>query len=436
MPRTPSGPTSLLPGRFLRSLQRDPIPFFKQLTSEFGDAVQFFIGPQKLVLFNHPDLIRDLLVTQAHSFHKSRAIHRSKIILGEGLLTSEGETHTRQRRLVQPAFHPDRIASYADVVISETVKGCARWRDGEVLDIHREMMRIALSVVSKTLFGARIEGEADEVGAALTELVDLFPRLVNPFANFLLKLPLPTTRRLKQAVERLDRTIYAIIAERRRAGDDRGDLLSMLLLASDAESGAGGMTERQLRDEVMTLFLTGLETIANALAWTFYQLARRPEVIHEIRHEIGDNPRDLGQLAHTRMVFAESMRLFPPVWAVSRYALEDVSIGGWLVTRHAFALTCLAVTHRDPRWWRDPDSFDPSRFKTPLAHPKFSYFPFGGGARGCIGEGFAWMEGVLILAKVVQAWDLTLIQHDVSPHASITLRPKNGIRLRVSRRIN
>jgi len=317
-------------------------------------------------------------------------------------------------------------------MIERSLRTCARWRDDEVIDVHQEMTRTALSIVAAALFGAEVDDAADDIGSALTDLVDLFPRLLNPLADLLLWLPIPKTRRLKRAVERLDRTINAIIDSRRSDADDRGDLLSMLLCVRDAEGDA--LTATQLRDEVMTLFLTGLETVANALAWTWYQLGQNPGIVSEMQREIGTGTPEYVRLPYTRMVFAESMRLFPPVWAISRVALEPVTVGDWHVPRDALAVVCFAVTHRDARWWREPSRFDPLRFVQPATHPKFAYLPFGAGARGCIGEGFAWMEGVLALATIAQRWHLESYPHAVVPQASITLRPKGGIRLRVRRR--
>jgi cytochrome P450 len=422
-------------------LQRDPIPFFTKLASEYGDASQFHVGPQQIFFFNHPDLIRDLLVTQHRSFHKSRVLQRSKIIFGEGLLTSEEELHRRQRRLAQPAFHRERIARYAEVMIERASR--LTWAEGEVLDIHQEMMRLTLSVVAKTLFDADVDQDADEIGAALTSLVDLFPTLMNPFANLLRKLPFPQTIRFRRSLERLDRTVYGIIDERRKSGEDRGDLLSMLLMAVDEEGDGGGMTDQQLRDEAMTLFLAGHETTANALAWTWYLLSLNTEAAdamhRELRDVLGDRlptPADYARLPYTEMVVAESMRMFPPAWAVSRLAIEDAMIGEWLVPRGAVVVAAQAVTHRDPRWFPDPSRFDPLRF-TPEAkasRPKLAYFPFGAGPRICIGEGFAWMEAVLIVATIAQRWKFELLARDVKSQASITLRPKGGIEMKVKQR--
>ncbi|HJQ36775.1 MAG TPA: cytochrome P450 [Thermoanaerobaculia bacterium] len=435
MAEIPHGSHSIIPFRYLRVMQRDPIPFLTRLARDYGDAVQFQVGPQRLVLFNHPDLIREVLVARPHSFHKSRVMQRAKIILGEGLLTSERELHQRQRRLAQPAFHRDRIARYADVMIERAAAARERWRAGETIDVHHEMMRLTLSVVAKTLFDAEVEGEEDEIGGALTSLIDLFPMLINPFSTYLRRLPVPSTLRFRKAIARLDRTIYGIIEERRASGEDRGDLLSMLLLAQDEEGDGGGMTDKQVRDEAMTLFLAGHETTANALAWTWYLLGQHPEIADEMRSVIGDRlptAADYPRLQFVEWVLAESMRLYPPAWGISRLAIEDVSIGGWDVPRDSVVVVSQAVTHRDPRWWTESDRFDPRRFAPEMKRPKFAYFPFGGGSRVCIGEGFAWMEGVLLLATLAQRWRLEPVSREVQAQASITLRPKGGIRMRLS----
>ena len=443
MTAIPIGPRSIIPYRFLRTMQRDPIPFFTRIAAEYGDAVQFQVGRQTIILVNHPDLVRDLFVTKHRSFHKSRVLQRSKIILGEGLLTSEEEFHKRQRRLAQPAFHRDRIARYAEVMVQRADAMRASWRDGQTLDMHREMMRLTLSVVAKTLFDAELGGEDEEIGRALTTLIDLFPLLMNPLSTKLRKLPIPSTFRFRGAIRRLDQTIYGIIEERRASGEDRGDLLSMLLLAQDVEGDGGGMSDKQVRDEAMTLFLAGHETTANALAWTWYLLAQHPEVANEMYRVIdevlgGELPtaNDYPRLQYVEMVLAESMRLYPPAWAVSRLAIEDVDLGGYSIPRDAVVVASQAVLHRDPRFWDQPARFDPMRF-TPdakAARPKYAYFPFGAGPRLCIGEGFAWMEGVLILATIAQKWSMELLSHNVKPKASITLRPAGGIKVRLASR--
>lgn len=434
----PPGPRSWIPGANLRALQYRPLDFLAGLARDYGDAAHFRIGPQQMFFFSDPELVREVLVTRNASFMKGLALQRTKVVLGEGLLTSEGELHRRQRRLAQPAFHRQRIQRYAEVMIERAARTRERWRDGEELDVAHEMMRLTLAVVAKTLFDADVDDEADEIGTSLTELLLMFPLLVHPLSNFLRKLPLPQVRRFDRALARLDRTIYTIIEERRRSGEDRGDLLSMLLLAQDEEGDGGTMTDTQVRDETMTLFLAGHETTANALAWTWYELARNPEVERALQRELDavlgaslPEPADYAKLPYTEMVIAESMRLHPPAWGVGRYALEDVPIGKWTVPRKGLVIVSPYVTHRLPRLWPDPDRFDPLRF-TPeqkQSRPKLAYFPFGAGPRVCIGESFAWMEGVLILATLAQRWRF-VGDRDVLPQALVTLRPKGGMRMR------
>jgi cytochrome P450 len=384
-------------------------------------------------------MIKDVLVTHAHKFEKGRGLQLAKRLLGEGLLTSEGDFHRRQRRLAQPAFHRQRIMSYGKVMVECADRIAERWRDGIVFDVAPEMSRLTLSIVGKTLFDADVESEAAEIGEALTETIRIWRMSTLPFGEWLEKLPLPSTRRFKAARARLDATIYGFIEEHRAAGVDRGDLISMLLLARDAEGDGGGMTDEQLRDEAMTIFLAGHETTANALIWTWFLLAQNPDVeaclLGELKRVLsGRNPtvEDLPQLAYTEMVLAESMRLFPPAWIIGRRALQDYDVASYVIPAGSLVLTSQYVMHRDPRYFPNPDRFDPMRWSPEIraTRPKFSYFPFGGGPRLCLGEPFAWMEGVLVLATLAQRWQMELVPgHPVEPHPLITLRPKFGMRM-------
>jgi cytochrome P450 len=439
----PPGPRSFVPGASLRALQYRPLSFLTRLARDYGDASHFRIGRIHLFFFNHPELVREVLVTRNASFMKGLALQRTKIVLGEGLLTSEGELHKRQRRLAQPAFHRQRIHHYGEVMVEKASRARERWTDGEELDVAHEMMRLTLAVVAKTLFDADVDDEADEIGAALTELMLMFPLLLHPLSALIVRMPfLPQVRRFRHALARLDRTIYGIIEERRRAGVDRGDLLSMLLLATDVEGDGGTMSDRQLRDETMTIFLAGHETTANALAWTLYVLARHPEVERELHRELDDvleggvaTPADYSRLPYTEMVLAESMRVFPPAWGIGRFATEDVTIGEWTVPKGALVLVSQWVTHHDARFWPDPERFDPQRFTADAkaSRSKTAYFPFGAGSRVCIGESFAWMEGVLLLATIAQKWRF-LRGNDVDPVALLTLRPKGRMKMKVELR--
>jgi cytochrome P450 len=435
----------LWPGGAVFKFRRDPLNFLTRLAREYGDVVRFRVGPQVAFLLNHPDHVRDVLVTHHERFHKGRALKRAKRLLGEGLLTSEEGFHRRQRRLAQPAFHRQRINSYGSVMAEYAERAGARWRDGETLDVSAEMMRLTLAVVGKTLFDADVESDADEVGEALTEVMELFNYLMLPFAELLEKLPLPPQRRFLRARARLDSVVYRIIEERRKSGGDRGDLLSVLLLAVDEEGDRTGMTNEQLRDEMMTLFLAGHETTANALTWAWHVLAQNPEAEARLHEEVDAvlaggrlaTAEDFAALRYTEMVVAETMRLYPPAWAIGRLAVEDHEVGGYPVPRGSLVLVCQYVMHRDPRFFPDPERFDPERWtaEAKAARPQFSYFPFGGGQRRCIGEGFAWMEAVLMLATLASRWRLRPAPGaNVQAHPRITLRPKGPVPMVADRR--
>jgi cytochrome P450 len=440
----PRGPKNLPIVGHLRSFRAHPIRFLMKMAREYGDLPYFRVASQRIYLVNHPDLVREVLVTNQANFTKSRALQRARILLGEGLLTSEGQFHLRQRRLVQPAFHRERLAAYAAVMSEYAVQFRDRWTAGSTVDVASEMMRLTLAVVGKTLFSADIEEEAPEIGEALTVVLKMFRMLMMPFSEYVQKLPLPSVRRFEKAGARLDKTIYGLIHARRRSGEDTGDLLSMLLLAHDEEADGSGMTDKQVRDEALTLFLAGHETTANALTWTWYLLSQNPECERRLHAEIdsaleGRVPAmsDLPQLRYAEMVFAEAMRLYPPAWAVGRMAKGAFELGGIPIAAKSICIVSPYVMQRDARWFPDPERFDPERW-TPEARearPKFSYFPFGGGARVCIGERFAWMEGVLMIVAIAQKWKLRLAKDQrVEPLPLITLRTKYGMRMVVEAR--
>jgi cytochrome P450 len=427
--------------------RRDLAGFLLGLHREQGDVARAQVGNLHIHLVAHPDHVRDVLVTHQRSFMKGHVLQRAKILLGEGLLTSEGEFHLRQRRLVQPAFHRQRIAAYAQAMVDRAWIVSDKWRDGQRVDMDHEMMALTLAIVARTLFDADVDAEADEIGGALTEALELFQTVFIPGMQLLDHLPLPHTRRFARARGRLDATIYRLIAQRRseRArGEERGDLLSMMLSAQDAEGDGGSMTDEQLRDEAMTLFLAGHETTANALTWTWYLLSQHPGVADRLHEEVdrvlGDRRAtadDLPALAYTRMVLSESMRLYPPAYAIGRRALEDYTVGGVLVPRGALVVVSPLVTQRDARWFPDPERFDPERWtvEAQAARPKFSYFPFGGGTRMCIGDQFAWTEGILLIATLAQRWHAEMVAGQrVGMKPMITLRTKYGMKMVVRRR--
>ena len=418
--------------------------FFTTAARDYGDIVCLSDGREKLFLLNHPDYIADVLVTNQNNFAKGRALEKSRQFLGNGLLTNEGESHRCQRRLVQPAFHRQRVMSYGKVMTDYTTRLSAPWQNGSTLDIAEEMSRLALNIVAKTLFNADVETEAKEIGAALTTIIGMFNRVMLPFSELLIKLPLPSTIRLRRAMKRLDETVYRFIKERRASGRDAGDLLSMLLLAQDEEASGSGMSDKQVRDEAMTIFLAGHETTANWLAWTWYLLSQNPDAEKKLHEELnrvlaGRTPtvEDVPQLNYTEKILSESLRLFPPAWIVGRRALNDFSVGGYVLPAKSIIVISQYVMHRDGRFYPDPSRFDPERWtpEAKAARPKFSFFPFGGGARVCIGEAFAWMEATLILATLAQQWKMQLVPgHIVEPLPRITLRPKHGLQMKLEKR--
>jgi len=436
----PPGPKSLIPGRALLTFRRDPIAFLMSTARDFGDIACFGAGSQQYFLVNHPDHIKDILVTHHADFKKGRGLERAKRMLGNGLLTSEGPFHHRQRRLAQPAFHRDRIAGYADIMVNYADRlQRERWRKGQTLDIAKEMMHLTLAIVGKTLFGTETEAEAEQVREALSETMKGFTRAMLPFAEFLDRLPLRRNRHYSRARNVLDSIIYRIIDERRRSGEDRGDLLSMLLRAQDEEGDGGQMTDLQLRDEAITIFLAGHETTANTLTWTWYLLSEHPDIEQRLHRELDSvlagrlpTAEDFPRLQYTEMVITEAVRLYPPAWILGRRALKDYKLGPYIVPAGAIVIMSPYVMHHDPRYFPDPFRFDPDRWmaEARAPRPQFSYFPFGGGPRRCIGEGFALMESIMVLATLAQKWSLRrAVDQPVALQPLVTLRPKHGMRM-------
>jgi cytochrome P450 len=440
----PPGPkTSLLSALTYRP-GRDPLMFFSNLAREYGDLAYLRMGGEHLFIASDPAVIKDVLVTHNQNFHKSRGLERVKILLGEGLLTSEDAFHLRQRRLMQPAFHRDRIAAYASTMVAHADRMRNGWSEGTTFDMARDMSRLTLLIVGKTLFDTDVESQARDVGEAMGGLMDSFWTMMLPFGERLERLPIPYLRRGRKARERLDAIVYGIIRERRATLGDRGDLLSMLLLAQDDEDKGRGMTDKQVRDEAMTIFLAGHETTANALTWTWYLLSQTPEVERRLHEEIdrvlgGRLPTvaDVERLPYIMRVVTESMRLYPPAWLVGRRAVNEYRIGDYDVPPRSIIVMSQWIVHRDQRHYPDPERFDPDRW-TPdfkAALPRFAYFPFGGGPRQCIGESFAWMELVLLVATIAQQWRFELLPgHPVVPNAAVTLRPKYGMKMTARRR--
>ncbi len=431
--------------QFVLRFGADRLGFLQEMSS-YGDVSHMETRGLHFYLINHPELIQDVLVTHDRSFIKSRALQAARRLLGDGLLTSQGAHHLRQRRLVQPAFHRQRMARYGQIMADYAAQTAERWQvsgNGATVDMSQEMMRLTLGIVGKALFDADVEGEAAEIGQALTEALHAVNRLLLPGGELAEKLPLPVNQRAEQALQRLNATVYRIIAERRASGEDRGDLLSMLLAAQDEEGGQR-MSDEQVRDEAMTLFLAGHETTANALTWTWYLLAQNPAEERQLHAELdralaGRLPTvdDLPNLPYTRMVLSESLRLYPPAYVVGRQAIEPYEVRDYVIQPGSTVFASQFVMQRDPRYWFDFERFDPNRW-TPEAmarRPKFSYFPFSAGPRNCIGEGFAWTEGMLVLATLAQRWQARLVLgHPIQLDPLITLRPKHGMRMTLHRR--
>ena len=440
----PPGPKlSLIAQLVYRPGFGNPLEFFTRIARTYGDIVSYRMGGEHLFLVNDWQHIREILVTNNRNFTKSRGLERSKRLLGRGLLTSEGAFHLRHRRLMQPAFHRERIAGYGQTMVEYADRMRNAWTDGATLDIAREMNRLTLSIVGKTLFDADVESQAAEVGDALTGVIESFWMMMLPLADVLERLPVPRMRRARIARARLDAIIYGMIAERRASGRDHGDLLSMLLSAQDEDDG-GVMTDQQVRDEAMTIFLAGHETTANAMTWTWYLLGGAPDVEAKVHEEIdrvlkGRLPatEDLRLLPYVERVVTESMRLYPPAWIIGRRAIADYPLGPYIAPAQSILIMSPYIIQRDPRYYSEPERFNPDRW-TPefrAALPKFVYFPFGGGPRQCIGESVAWMELVLLVATIAQRWQLRLVPgHPVVPQPLVTLRAKHGMKMTVHER--
>lgn len=441
------GPRAWTPFGQLLPFRRDVTGFLRRMAAEYGDVAYFKVGLNGVALLNHPDYVREVLQTNNSNFVKGRPLHLAKRLLGEGLLTSEGDVHARQSRSVQPAFHAERIQAYATVMTDYAARWSAGWSDGATVDVMREMTNLATAIAGKTMFQWDLDSAvAKGIGGALADAMSLFSRASLPFAELLLSLPLPSTRRFHRAKAHLDDVIYGLVSERRRAGElqDRGDLLSMLLAAHGHEGNGTGMTDTQVRDEALTLFLTALDTTSLALTWTWYVLSQHPAVESALHAEIdwvldGRTPTidDVERLPYTRMVFLEAMRLYPPIYAIAREAVEAFPVGGYLVPRGTLVLLSPFVMHRDPRYYPDPDRFDPRRWdaQAALKRPGFTYFPFGGGPRGCIGQSYAMQEAILVLATLASRWRMRLVPgHRVAFQPLINLRPRDGMRMTLERR--
>jgi cytochrome P450 len=435
--RPPGPPPSHRLWGHLPEFRADRLRFLAGCAREYGDVVALRLGPARIWLLNHPDLVEDVLVNQNRIMRKHFALRSARPSLGNGLLTSEGEFWRRQRRLAQPAFARDRISAYGAVMVEYAERMLDGWSDGQPRDLQADMMRLTLEIVAKTLFDADIARESRDIARAMEVLLANFTDRVNRIVKVPTWVPIPRNIRFRRAMALVRGTLDRIIAERRRAGEDRGDLLSMLLQATDTEGDGTGMADRQLRDEVVTLFMAGHETTANTLAWAWFLLSRHPEAeaaLHaELDEVLGGRPPtvdDLPRLRYADHVITETLRLYPTAWLLGREPSEPCRVGGYDVPRGTTLWMAQWVIHRDPRWFDEPERFRPARWGEGLARRlhRYAYFPFGGGPRICIGNHFAQMEAVLLLAAVARRFRVEVDRDaEVRPLPTMTLRPERGV---------
>ena len=433
----------------------EPIRLFEYLKKTFGPIAHYQFLGTTIVFVNEPAYIREVLINQASSFVKERTLQRMKILLGEGLITSDEPLHLQQRRIAAPAFHRQRIAGYGDQIVTITEQHAASWTVDQIVDVNDAMMVLSLEIIARTLFDTAITDDIRSVNDETNTIMRLYNFLVAfPAIERVLHLPIPGIVRFRRAKARLDATVNRMIAERRReladSAETRGDLLSILLQAKlespDGQGPQAGMSDQQIRDEVLTIFLAGYETVANALTWTWYLLTQNPQVEKRLHQEVdavlgtGAQRRpattaDLPALRYTEQVFSEAMRLYPPAWAMGRLSTRTVQLGEYSIPAGAHFFTSQYVMHRSEEYFPDPLRFDPDRFlpEQKAARDKFAYFPFGGGSRQCIGESFAWMEGVLVLATIAQHWRMSFAgARPPVPTAKITLRPDGPVLMRLA----
>lgn len=440
--RLPAGPRETLVMSNMVRFARDPLGFFERVAREYGDVAAYRLGVLQTVQVGDPELIEQVLVKQARHFVKNITVRRGKVMLGEGLLTSEGEFWLRQRRLAAPAFHRERIAAYSREMVRYAQRTADQWRPGDQRDLLHEMSHMTMAIVTRSLFSMELGAESEEIGRAVDASIKEWMSMAYrpPFTD---SWPLPGNLRFWRAIRRLEGLIYEIIRQRRESGEEPGDLLSMLLQARDDDGSA--MTDKQLRDELITLFGAGHETTAVTLTWAWYLLAKHPAVDERMAAELeavlgGRAPtlEDLPRLRYTEQVVLESMRLYPAAWLVGREAVADVELCGRLVVpKGANVLMPQWVVHRDARWFPEPALFRPERWDGGLEKklPTFAYFPFGGGPRICIGKQFAAMEAVLTLATIAQRFRLRLLSEEpVALDPLITLRPRGGMPMRIEAR--
>ena len=445
--RAPKLPGEPVLGHF-RLMRRDPLRFFTEARERVGDVAGLRFGRIVAHLLAHPDHVRHVLQENHAAYSKrSPGFEKLRLVLGNGLLTSEGDFWRRQRRIAAPAFHHQRLAGFAETMTRAGEDLYERWdraaAERTPIDLANEMMRVTLRIVGETLLGTDVSGDTDVVGRAVSHVIEDVNERIGAIVDLPLRVPTPRNRRLKRWIAALDAVVGRAIAERRRSGAARADLLDMLMRAKDDDTGEG-MSDAQLRDEVMTIFLAGHETTANAMTWTFYCLSLVPEsdrrLYAELHEALGARSfrlEDAPALPYAQRVIKESMRLYPPAWIIGRMTERDDEVAGYRLPAGGLVFVSPYVTQRHPDLWDNPCGFDPDRFlpEREAARPRFAYFPFGGGPRVCIGNGFAMQEALVLLATLAKRYRLELAPgHPVVPEPLVTLRPKHGMKMFVRRR--
>lgn len=446
-----SASTHYPPGPTYRDRLRNPgllrlstHEFLERNAKTFGDLVHYKAFGRHVFQFNHPDMVQEVLVRDAAMQHRGIVMQRAKFVLGEGLLTSEEPLHMRQRRLVQPGFHRQRIAAYGETMLQFAEEMTARWQSGSAFDIHRSMLELTLRITGKCLFDTDVEAEVRTISDSVTAFMGFLPLAFLPYPHLLLRIPFGFIGRIQKSQKKLDSLIYTMIADRRSSGIDHGDLLSMLLASQDVEGSTGGMTAQQVRDECLTLLLAGHETTANGLSFIFFLMAQHPDVQEKVFAEASSvfgtasgasrptAAEIYERLPYCQRVVSESLRMYPPVWVTARTAAVSYPYRGLEIPAGSLLLVPQIAIHRDARWYPEPMHFNPDRFlpEASAARPRHAYFPFGAGARICIGESFAWMEAVLVLASVVRQWRLSFngpVPAELPLSAQISLRPRDPV---------
>ncbi len=441
----PPGPSQLLPNQIITKFTRKPIETLLEFSKKYGDICHFGVGKSghAYLLFN-PDHIENVLVNNPDNFLKTRVLQVSKKVLGEGLVTSDGEYHHRQRKLILPNFYPKQIQEYSQTMVDSCQNMTKEWKSGQVIDAQKEMTKVALSIICRTTLASNIDHETEEkVGKALPILQDYVIRRLMPFGELLEKLSfLPLPKKFHHAMNTMNGIVYGMINERRKSGAYGKDLISRLLLARDDNNTP--MTDIQLRDQVFTIFLAGHETTSTALTWTFYLLSQNPEIeetlYREVKSVLGDafpTAQDIPKLQYAEKVIRESLRIYPPVWTISRQAINDHSLGKYTIPSGSLVIMSQYVMHHNEKYFEEPERFNPDRWTENFIRsmPRFCYFPFGGGIRSCVGESFSWMEGVLLLCMIVRSWKMVHVpQHKVVLNPRVTLTPKYGMKMKLKKR--